>query len=227
MQLASQPTPKQPASTRATFNRTGASRARAESRATVLGAARDVLKTASFKSFSMEQVAHRAGVTRRTVYNLFVAKDDLYRASRASLLHDLSASVVDAIPSDMPLVDGLRYFLEGVHELFRDPRHQELLESIDRDGAELDWLVADYRRYIRAPIVRTCENYVLTRMWRRQREACCALMVAEQLVALVDALTANHGGNRMHALSPSSDRAQLDLIATAYGSMLATPSVRG
>lgn len=225
MQLAAQPGVRQLASPTSEFKRTGVSRARAESRSIILEAARNVLATASFKSFSMEQVAQHAGVTRRTVYNLFVSKDDLYRASRSGLIHELSVGVVDHIPPNMPIVDAIRYFLQGVYDLLGDVRNFELISSIERDGAELTWLPADYRRYIRMPIIRTCENYILTRMWRREVGPRRALMISEQLVALVDALVAGRHPHRVHALTVGSTSLELDLVASAYASMVGMPSV--
>lgn len=220
MQLAQHTDVRQSTPAFTPFKRTGASRIRAEARTKILEAARAALVAGSFQSFSMEDVARRAGLTRRSVYNLFVDKNELYRVSRTELIHGLSESVIDTIPPAMTIPDGLRFYLEGAYQLMSDPRNLEIIASIERDDDLQPWLALDYRRYIRTPLLRTCELYILTRTWQRRSESGKALAIAEQLLAIVDAAATGGCATRLHALSPNAPGEGLALAANAYASLV-------
>ena len=57
-------------------------------RAAILQAAKEEFLTRGFRTTSMDQVAERAGVSKRTVYNHFSNKEALFRAVSVGLIED-------------------------------------------------------------------------------------------------------------------------------------------
>ena len=199
----------------------GTSRLPAQSRALILAAARDMLSEGSFETFSMGEVAARAFVTRRTLYNQFLSKDDLYRASRETLLHELAEVYVDDIPPKTSTCDGLIYFAQACFDLFSDERSIELVLSTVRDGETQPWLVQSYQRIVRDRLIRTCELFVLQRTRRLATMRENPRHIAEQFVAVIEAMAIGpdiFGGARL--LRPSDVAERLNVVANAYGAML-------
>ncbi len=193
----------------------------AQSRALILAATRDMLRDGSFESLSMGEVAARAFVTRRTLYNQFLSKDDLYRASRETLLHELAEFYVDDIPPRIATCDGLRYFAQTCFDLFSDERSIELVLSTVRDREKQPWLVQSYQRIVRDRLVRTCELFVLQRTRRAENMRANPRHIAEQFVAVIEAMAIGpdiFGSARL--LRPTDVADRLNIVANAYGAML-------
>lgn len=210
-----------PASPAVIKRRSGTSRLPAHSRELILAATRDMLKEGSYETFSMAEVAARAFVTRRTLYNQFLSKDDLYRASREALLHELAEFYVDDIPPRMSTSDGLRYFAQACFDLFSDERSIELVLSTVRDGEKQPWLVQAFQRMVRDRLIRTCELYVLQRTRRAGSLRTNPRHIAEQFVAVIEAMAIGpdiFGGSRL--LRPNDVADRLNIVAKAYGAML-------
>lgn len=72
-------------------------------RRAILEAAREVLAEDATTG-SIEQIARRAGVARRTVYGHFPTRDDLVRALAASLAGEVTEQLAAVSDSDDPLV---------------------------------------------------------------------------------------------------------------------------
>src|SRR5687768_10011647 len=71
------------------------------SRAAILAAARDLFRNRPSDSVSMEMIAMRAGVTRRTVYNQFVDSAELFRATREELILEVAELLPLAVAGDL------------------------------------------------------------------------------------------------------------------------------
>ena len=204
------------------FKRTGRSQERALTRGRLIEAAHQLLAHRSFAQFSMDSVSAATGLSRRTVYNVFLSKEELYKASRQALLHALAEQIPDEIPPRMDPADALRFFSQAAFDLFSDDRHIELVASIDRDGSDNPWLAADYARYVRLPLLRICENYLLGRAWRRELRPADARVAAEQLLALIEAIAvAPRSPGRLHPVTARTPSDQIVVAVKAYASLFA------
>ena len=130
------------------------------SRRGILGAARTLLQDESYRTFSMEAVASLAGVTRRTVYNLFPDRDALYRASRAELLREVEPLLLREVASLGRLRDDLEAFGRNALAALATDAHRELLGSVRRD-ATMAWLSDFYRERVEQPLCRTLEEILM------------------------------------------------------------------
>ena len=78
-----------------------------ERRATILDAALDVFTDYGFRRASLEDIAHRAGISRTGLYHHFSSKEQIFHAM-VERCHELThALAVAALNSDAPLEDRL------------------------------------------------------------------------------------------------------------------------
>jgi TetR/AcrR family transcriptional regulator of autoinduction and epiphytic fitness len=95
-------------------------------RAAIVQAAIAEFRANGFEATSMDRVAATAGVSKRTVYNHFPSKDDLF----AQILQELWACSAAASPAayrpDQPLRDQMVALLRHKFTLMRDPYFLDL-----------------------------------------------------------------------------------------------------
>lgn len=130
------------------------------SRAAILAAARELFRNRPSDSVSMEMIAMRAGVTRRTVYNQFVDSAELFRTTREELIFEVAELLPLRVAGDLSPRAALRAYCDLVAQAFADPRYVELVGSIVRDGWSAPWLIDAYQRHIRMPATRSVETYL-------------------------------------------------------------------
>jgi AcrR family transcriptional regulator len=215
-------TPGQPAPLRQRRGGPGPLRARDR----ILAIVRAMLVEGSYDSLSLEAVATAAGVTRRTVYNQFADKAELYRTSRQALLTSLAADLAAEVPPRMALADGLGFFAELANDVFADPRNIELTRSRIRDAASQPWLAVAHDRQIRQPLCRALETYLLRQLPRgRARDDRAgddrAGAIAGRLVTLLEAMATGPqlvAGGLPAPLAHGEERA---MVAAGYARLLA------
>lgn len=181
--------------------------------------ATDVLRRHNFQEFALEPVAKSAHVTRRTLYNHFASKQELYQFIRTESLRRLMTKRSVDIPERMDLSDGVRFFVEHVHEIVGDHDNIDTLHAIVRDGASQPWLRNDYIRLVRDPMVLTLENFILRHLRRRSETSRNSRRVCEQLILAVESLFVHPLIADQDAPDTSHD-ISLGIIATAFSSMI-------
>lgn len=134
----------------------------ASSRRRILAAAREILRAESLAQLSMERVAGRAGVTRRTVYNQFDDRDSLYQASRLELLEAFEFDLPAEVPASHDPAAGLEAFFREALEVFTRPEHVELQASASRDALGAAWLPRLYALRVERPLRITLESWLLS-----------------------------------------------------------------
>lgn len=127
----------------------------------VLDATRALLQEHSFGKLTMEAVASRSGLTRRTVYNQFEDREALYRASRLELFQAFEDSLPTEIVPHRDIATTLERFCGAALAVLATPEHRELLASVKRDGPEIPWLKAFYSSHVDRPLRLAIENYLL------------------------------------------------------------------
>ena len=130
------------------------------SRGAILAAARALYRDRPADAVSMEMIAMRAGLTRRTVYNQFVDAAELYRATREELIFEVVGLLPLGVAAELPPRAALRSYCSLVAQAFADPRYIELVGSIVRDSWSAPWLGDAYQRHIRLPVLHSFQGYL-------------------------------------------------------------------
>jgi len=95
-------------------------------RAAIVQAAIAEFRASGFDATSMDRVAATAGVSKRTVYNHFPSKDDLFAQILQELWACSTAAVQGPYRADLPLRDQLIDVLRQKMTLMRDPYFLDL-----------------------------------------------------------------------------------------------------
>ncbi|MEL6189820.1 MAG: helix-turn-helix domain-containing protein, partial [Myxococcota bacterium] len=78
-------------------------RRRSPKRAAVIEAATEAFLSHGFEGTSMDRIAETAGVSKRTVYDHFPSKEDLFRAISHEILERVEEMPTHAYAPDVPL----------------------------------------------------------------------------------------------------------------------------
>ena len=95
-------------------------------REAIVRAAVEEFRTAGYEATSMDRIAAAAGVSKRTVYNHFPSKDELFGLMLEHLWDSSAASVDLAYRADLPLDQQLLQLLMQKLELLGDPSFIDL-----------------------------------------------------------------------------------------------------
>lgn len=208
------------------YKRLASTRSRGDLRSDVLYAVRETLRLGSYESLTIEQVAAKASVSRRTLYNLFQDKDDIYRQSCENLIRTVSDLVVDEIPERMSPVDGIRFYIASCIDVYSNTATKDLLCTVVRDGAHQPWLPIAYYRHVRDPLVRVCELFLLKKSRRSALAPGAPRIVGIQIADIVKSITTadlifNHKDSH-----PQISPTQTEMIAQAYTSIIDNKLIR-
>lgn len=101
-------------------------RDKSKKRDAILSGAEDVFMEMGFEAASMDKVAEKAGVSKRTVYNHFGSKENLFEVIVDNLLAERQNLNTIKYDSEKPLNEQLRLFAESEIFLIDSPRRLEL-----------------------------------------------------------------------------------------------------
>jgi TetR/AcrR family transcriptional regulator, mexJK operon transcriptional repressor len=190
----------------------------AGTRRRIVEVARRLFSERSYSGVNLEGVAAVSGVTRRTIYNHFIDKSDLYREVHEASLLMLARLTAISIPSDAPVEVALAACVQRAAELLNHPRHAELLCAVIRDGQEQPWLREAYVAQVRRPFVQTIELLLLRASQVGQLQIRDPHTAALRLLSLVEAtssmplLLSTGVDDRADALQPNTVREIVDVF---------------
>jgi AcrR family transcriptional regulator len=114
-------------------------RTRVEARQAILDAAGAAFAERGYDSTSLDEIAHRVGVTRTGVLYHFPSKDDVLAGLIAPLLADVDALLARVGAADEPTREQRREVLDGMFDNFvRHPHASDLLVRFQSTVATLD-----------------------------------------------------------------------------------------
>jgi TetR/AcrR family transcriptional regulator of autoinduction and epiphytic fitness len=117
---------------------------RAGSREAIVEAVERLFLERGFGSVSMDELAEAAGVARRTLYNQFSSKEEIFR----EMLLRVSGQLEDAFPSGVEtqgdVEDVLRVVARMILELHRHPEYLGFLRMVVADARQFPWIAEEF-----------------------------------------------------------------------------------
>jgi hypothetical protein len=202
------------------YKRLGVNRSRGQLRSELIDAAREILRDGSYEKLTMEQIAAKATISRRTLYNLFQDKDDVYRQTCEHLIKTVGDLMVDEIPERMSAIDGMRFYVESCMEIYSNAATKDLLRIVVRDGAQHPWIAKAYSRQIRSPLIRVCELFVLKKSRRTPMTNGAPYHVGAQVADIVKFQVLGPLIFGLDNVSADMSTEQLNIITQAYACIL-------
>ena len=114
------------------------------SRQAIVEAAERLFLERGFGSVSMDELAEAAGVARRTLYNQFSSKEQIFR----EMLLRVSGQLEDAFPSSVEtqgdVEDVLHLFARMMLELHKHPEYLGFLRMVVADSRQFPWIAEEF-----------------------------------------------------------------------------------
>ena len=133
--------------------------ARGGSREAIVEAASRLFLEHGFGSVSMDDLAEAAGLARRTLYNQFTSKEEIFR----EMLLRVSGHLEDAFPAgietqgDVEAV--LRLVASMIMELHRRPEYLGFLRMVVADSRQFPWIAEEFAA-VMDPLTERLGRYV-------------------------------------------------------------------
>ena len=127
----------------------GASEARPKarrggSREAIVEAAERLFLERGFGSVSMDELAEAAGVARRTLYNQFASKEEIFREMLLRVSGQLEHAFPPGIETQGDVEDVLRLIARVILELHKQPEYLGFLRMVVADSRQFPWIAEEF-----------------------------------------------------------------------------------
>src|SRR5271165_6729138 len=117
---------------------------RGGSREAIVDAAERLFLERGFGSVTMDELAEAAGVARRTLYNQFASKEEIFR----EMLLRVSGQLEDAFPPGIEtrgeVEDVLRLIARMILGLHKNPEYLGFLRMVVADSRQFPWIAEEF-----------------------------------------------------------------------------------
>jgi TetR/AcrR family transcriptional regulator, regulator of autoinduction and epiphytic fitness len=148
---------------------------RGGSREAIVDAAERLFLERGFGAVSMDDLAETAGVARRTLYNQFASKEEIFRETLLRVSDQLEGVLPPGIETQGDVEDVLRLVSRAILELHRRPGYLGFFRMVVADSRQFPWIAeafaavmeplmerfARYLAHLTAMGVLDCRNPVL------------------------------------------------------------------
>lgn len=114
------------------------------SREAIVEAAERLFLRRGFGAVSMDELAQEAGVARRTLYNQFGSKEEIFR----EMLSRVSSQLGDAFPPGIEtrgeIEDVLRLLAQVILNLHKHPEYLGFLRMVVADSRQFPWIAEEF-----------------------------------------------------------------------------------
>jgi len=116
---------------------------RGGSRGAIVEAAVRLFLESGFGSVSMDDLAEAAGVARRTLYNQFASKEDIFREMLLRVSGRLENAFPPGIETQGDVEEVLRRVARMILELHKDPEYLGFLRMVVADSRQFAWIAGE------------------------------------------------------------------------------------
>jgi TetR/AcrR family transcriptional regulator of autoinduction and epiphytic fitness len=113
---------------------------RSGSREAIVVAAEELFLGRGFGAVSMDELAEAARVARRTLYNHFFSKEEIFREMLARLSSQLEKAFPPGIETKGDVEDVLRIVGQQILELHKYPQYLGFLRMVAADSRQFPWI---------------------------------------------------------------------------------------
>ena len=114
------------------------------SREAIVEAAQRLFLERGFGSVSMDELAEAAGVARRTLYNQFASKEEIFREMLLRVSGQLETAFPPGIETQGEVEDVLRLVARMILELHKRPEYLGFLRMVVADSRQFPWIAEEF-----------------------------------------------------------------------------------
>jgi TetR/AcrR family transcriptional regulator of autoinduction and epiphytic fitness len=117
---------------------------RGGSREAIVEAAQRLFLERGFGSVSMDELAEAAGVARRTLYNQFASKEEIFREMLLRVAGQLEDAAPPGIETQGDVEDVLRLIARIILDLHKHPEYLGFLRMVVADSRQFPWIAEEF-----------------------------------------------------------------------------------
>lgn len=117
---------------------------RGGSREAIVQAAQRLFLQRGFGSVSMDELAEAAGVARRTLYNQYASKEELFREMLLRVSGQLEHAFPAGIETSGDVEEVLRLIARIVLDLHKNPEYLGFLRMVVADSRQFPWIAKEF-----------------------------------------------------------------------------------
>jgi TetR/AcrR family transcriptional regulator of autoinduction and epiphytic fitness len=125
-------------------NAAGSKARRPESRSAIIDAAERLFLERGFGSVSMDELAEAAGVARRTLYNQFSSKEEIFREMLLRVSGQLERAFPPGIETEGDVEEVLRLIARMILKLHENPGYLGFLRMVVADARQFPWIAEEF-----------------------------------------------------------------------------------
>ncbi|MBV9965298.1 MAG: TetR/AcrR family transcriptional regulator [Alphaproteobacteria bacterium] len=114
------------------------------SRELIVEAAQRLFLDRGFGSVSMDELAEAAGVARRTLYNQFASKEEIFREMLLNLTGQLENAFPPGIETQGNVDDVLRLIARAILDLHKQSEYLGFLRMVAADSRQFPWIADEF-----------------------------------------------------------------------------------
>jgi TetR/AcrR family transcriptional regulator of autoinduction and epiphytic fitness len=117
---------------------------RGGSREAIVDAAQRLFLERGFGSVSMDELAVAAGVARRTLYNQFASKEEIFREMLLNVSRQLEDAFPPGIETEGDVDHVLRLIARVILDLHKNPEYLGFLRMVAADSRQFPWIAKEF-----------------------------------------------------------------------------------
>ena len=117
---------------------------RGGSREAIVDAAERLFLARGFGAVSMDELAAAAGVARRTLYNQFASKEEIFRDMLLRVSRQLENAFPPGIETQGEVEDVLRTIARIILDLHKNPEYLGFLRMVVADSRQFPWIAKEF-----------------------------------------------------------------------------------
>jgi TetR/AcrR family transcriptional regulator, regulator of autoinduction and epiphytic fitness len=117
---------------------------RGESREAIIEAAERLFLERGFGSVSMDELAEAARLARRTLYNQFASKEEIFREMLLRVSSQLEHAFPPGIETQGNVEEVLRLIARAILELHKHPEYLGFLRMVVADSRQFPWIAEEF-----------------------------------------------------------------------------------
>lgn len=117
---------------------------RGGSREAIVDAAERLFLERGFGSVSMDELAAAAGLARRTLYNQFASKEEIFREMLLRVSRQLEQAFPPGIETQGDVEDVLRLIARVIVNLHKNPEYLGFLRMVVADARQFPWIAKEF-----------------------------------------------------------------------------------
>jgi TetR/AcrR family transcriptional regulator of autoinduction and epiphytic fitness len=117
---------------------------RGGSREAIVEAAARLFLERGFGSVSMDELAAAAGVARRTLYNQFASKEEIFREMLLRVSRQLERAFPPGVETQGEVEEVLRLIARVILELHVNPEYLGFLRMVVADSRQFPWIAEEF-----------------------------------------------------------------------------------